>query len=160
MPVLNNPRWELFAQNRAEGMSISQSYLLAGFATKDKMVAFANGARLLRNAHVRARLRELLDFRAETTIVTKESLAAELDQAAEQAALLDQPSVIVQAAMAKAKLFGLEAPSKSLNLNVYANFNGMTEDELQFELASMLNEVRGAAGKQPVALPSPEEKKH
>ena len=35
-----------------------------------------------------------------------------------------------------------------------------TEDELGFELASMINEVRGAAGKQPVPLPAPEKPKH
>jgi hypothetical protein len=56
--VLSNPRWELFCQNRAEGMSISKAYILAGFATKDKDVAFAAGSRLLRNVTVLARLRQ------------------------------------------------------------------------------------------------------
>lgn len=160
MPTLKNPRWEMFVQNRAEGMSIAKSYKLAGYKCEDTQTAFSAGSRLLRNVLVRSRLIELIEKRAETTVVTRETLAAEIDQAAEIAAGLDQPSVVVQAAMAKAKLYGLEAPSRSVNLNISGTFNALTEDELHFELASMLNEVRAAAGKAPVALPAPEKPKH
>jgi hypothetical protein len=61
-------------------MSISKSYILAGFATTDKNVAFAAGSRLLRNVTVIARLRQLIDQRAERTVVTRETLAAQIDR--------------------------------------------------------------------------------
>ena len=53
--------------------------------------------------------------------------------------------------------------TKTLNVSLSGSFNGLTEDELGFELASMINEVRGAAGKSPVPLPAPKsesKKKH
>lgn len=160
MPNSISPQQELFLRNRAEGMAISEAYIRAGYKSTSKESAFTCGSRMLRKAHIRARLRQLIDEAAESVVVTKESIAMEMDQAAEQATLLDQPSVRLAAAQAKAKLFGLEAPSKSLH--IVANFNGATDEELAFEIASMLNEVRAAAGKPPaVALPAPkDEAKH
>lgn len=160
MPNAISPQQELFLRNRAEGMAISDAYIRAGYKVKSREVAFTNGSRMLRKAHIRQILRSFIDDAAEKTVVTRESLAAEIDQAAEQAADLDQPSVRVQAAMAKAKLYGLEAPSRSVNLNISGTFNQLTDDELSFEVASMINEARGAAGKAPVPLPAPVEKKH
>jgi hypothetical protein len=162
MPSLKNPRWELFLRNRAEGMAISKAYMLAGFNVANKQVAFSAGSRLLRNVHIQARLRELIDERAEKVVVTRESLAAEIDDAAEQASELDQPSVRIQAAMAKAKLFGLEAPSKNVNVNLSGTFNQMTDDELRYELASLVNAVRAATDKPLLELPGPkkDEAKH
>jgi hypothetical protein len=155
MPALKNPRHELFVRNRAEGMPASKAYIAAGFQPKTPEAAWAAASRLLRDGKVRARLRELIDELAETVVVTRESLAMELDAAAEQAAELDQPSARIQAAMAKAKLFGLAAPSKQLNVNLAGSFSQMTDDELHFELASMFNEVRAAAGEPPIPLPPP-----
>jgi hypothetical protein len=56
--------------------------------------------------------------------------------------------------MAKAKLFGLEAPSKNVNVNLSGTFNQMTDDELRYELASLVNAVRAAKGQPLVALPA------
>ena len=160
MPTLKNPRWELFVVNRSEGMPIGRSYMAAGFKVKDVEVAYVCGSRLLRNALVKARLRELIEIRAETIIVTRETIAAEIDQAVELAHQLGQPAAAIAGGQAKARLYGVEAPSRSVNLNISGSFNALTEDELGFELASMINEVRAAAGKVPVALPAPVEKKH
>jgi hypothetical protein len=154
MPALKNPRWEIFVQGRAEGMAISDAYILAGFKVKSREVAFAAGARLLRNVPVKARLRELIDLRAETVVVTKESIAAELDAAAEQAALLDQPSARIAAATAKAKLFGVEAPTRNLNVNLSGTFSQLTDDEMRYEVASMVNELRSVKGQPPIPLPA------
>ena len=148
-------------RNRAEGMPASKAYIAAGFQPKTPQAAWAAASRLLRDGRVRARLRELIDELAETVVVTRESVAMELDAAAEQAAEFNQPSARIQAAMAKAKLFGLAAPSKQLNVNLAGSFSQMTDEELQFELVSMLNEVQAAAGKPPIPLPAPpKEKKH
>jgi hypothetical protein len=102
-----------------------------------------------------ARLRELKEALAEKLMVTRETLAAEFDQAIELAHQLGQPSAAIAGIQAKAKLFGLEAPSKSVNVNLSSTFNALTDEELQFELASMFNEVRVAAGKPPIPLPAP-----
>jgi hypothetical protein len=100
-----------------------------------------------------ARLRELIEIRAERTVVTRETLAAEIDQATERASDLDQPATVIAGAMAKAKLYGLEAPSKNVQMNINATFNQMTDEELRFELASLVNAVRAARGQPLVALP-------
>jgi hypothetical protein len=153
MPVLDNPRWELLCRYRAEGYMIAESYHLAGYKQTTTASAISMGSAILRKPPVKKRLRELLDENAENRITTRESVAAELDAAAEQATALDQPSVRVAAATQKAKLFGLEAPKTNLNLNY--TFGSLTDDELTYELVSMLNEIRQAEGKQPIALPAP-----
>jgi hypothetical protein len=96
---------------------------------------------------------------AETMMVTRESLAAELDDAAHQASELGQSSARVSALQAKAKLFGLEAPTRNLNVNLSGTFNQLTDDELRFEVASMINEARAIKGQPPIALPAKREEK-
>jgi hypothetical protein len=159
MPTLKNQRWEAFAQNRAAGMPAYKAYLEAGYKVS-AAIAFTSGSRMARNVQIQIRVREIAETLAESMHVTRETLAAELDDAAAQAAELGQTSARVSALQTKARLFGLEAPTRSINLNVTGTFNQLTEDELGFELASMINEVRGAAGKAPVPLPAPVEKKH
>lgn len=158
MPTIS-PLQEFFLRNRSEGMAISDAYIYAGYKVKSREVAFSAGSRMLRKVHIQRRLRQLIDERAETIVVTKESIAAELDAASEQAALLDQPSARIAAATAKAKLFGVEAPSKNINLNLSATFNQLTDDELRFEVASMINEARAVKGQPPIALPAKREEK-
>lgn len=159
LPALKNPMWEAFVQNRAEGMPIGKAYMHAGYKVKDINVAFVNGSRLLRNATVKNRYRELIEALAETMMVTRESLAAELDDAAHQAAELGQSSARVSALATKAKLFGLEAPNRNLNVNLNGTFNQLTDDELRFEVASMVNELRAVKGQQPIPLPVKKEEK-
>ncbi|MER9912813.1 terminase small subunit [Mesorhizobium sp. M0050] len=138
-------------------MPIGKAYMLSGYKVKDANVARANGSRLLRNASVRNRYRELVEALAETMVVTRESLASELDDAAAQAEELGQSSARVSALAAKAKLFGLEAPTRNLNVNLSGTFNQLTDDELRFEVASMINEARSVKGVPPIALPAKRE---
>lgn len=159
MPVLKNPRWEAFAQARATGLPAYKAYIDAGFKVT-QAAAFTNSWRLLRNAEVLNRVKELGEEIAERMTVTRESLALEYQQIAEAAFADGQYAAAKSAVEAKQSVLGLDATTKSLSVNVSATFNGHTDDELQFELASMLNEVRGAAGKQPVALPAPKEKQN
>ena len=58
MPVLKNPRHERFAQNLAKGMSATEAYKEAGYKSIGH-AAEANGARLMRNDKVKARIAEL-----------------------------------------------------------------------------------------------------
>jgi hypothetical protein len=153
MPALKNPRWEIFAQGVANGLPAYKAYLDAGFKSS-VAAASTDGPRLLRNAQVANRVRELLDHLAESMAVTRESLAAEINQGIVLAHQTDQPAAVISGAMAKAKLFGLEAPSRNLNVNLSGTFNQLTDDELRFEVASMVNELRAMKGQPPLALPA------
>ena len=93
-------------------------------------------------------------------MVTRESLCMEFDHVIALAHAERQPGAAASALAAKQKLMGFDPVSKSVSVNLSESFIDLTEDELGFELASMINEVRGAAGKAPVALPAPVEKKH
>lgn len=156
MPALKNPRWELFAQGKIEGLPGYKAYLRAGFKCTPEAAMTASSL-LLRKPEIRARMRELVDSLAETMVVTRETLAAELDDAATQAAELGQSSARVSALAAKAKLFGLEAPTRNLNVNLSGTFSQLTDDEMRYEVASMVNELRAVKGQPQIALPAKKE---
>jgi len=56
---MDNPRWEKFAQNIAKGISTGKAYSAAGYKATGN-VAETSGARLFRNAQVKARVTFLL----------------------------------------------------------------------------------------------------
>lgn len=104
MPILDNPRHERFARELATGKSATAAYLLAGYRG-DRTAA----ARLSTNVHIKTRIAEMQEKAVERTLVTVESIAAELDEARDLA-LSDKsynPSAAVAASMGKAKLYGL-----------------------------------------------------
>ena len=76
MPAFKNAKHELFAQALAKGMPAIQAYEAAGYKP-DRGAA----CRLSANVSVRARLDELLEKAAERTLVTIESVTAELEDA-------------------------------------------------------------------------------
>lgn len=150
------PTQEAFLRNRAAGMSICDAYMVAGFKVKTRASAHALGWKLLQKVHIKSRLRELVDEHIESVgAVTRETIAATLDAAIEQAANLDQPGVVIAGAMAKAKLFGLEAPRKVEANHTHNHISRMSQEELNFELAVLLNKARVAAGGQALPLPPP-----
>ena len=102
----------------------------------------------------------MADDLAQTMIVTRESLAAEYDQVIAGAHREKQYAAAASAIAAKQKLLGFDPAQRNLNVNLTGSFNGLTDDELAFEFASMINEARASAGKAPIALPAPKEKKH
>jgi phage terminase small subunit len=69
MPVLENPRHELFAEELATGKSASEAYALAGFRPSRK-----NASRLRANEDVTARVTELQAVAARSTAITIETL--------------------------------------------------------------------------------------
>ena len=151
---LDNPRWEKFAQLRASGLPAYQAYREAGYKCSEKD-AFSASSVLSRNVKVLARIRELLAELAERMSVTRESIAAEIDQGIQLAHQERQPAAVISGAMAKAKLYGLTETPKSgggnTNINMYPQ---MTDEELRYELASMINEVRAANAMPLIALPA------
>ena len=73
MPVLKNPRNELFAQEVAKGIVLEEAYAKAGYSASAK-----NAQRLRKNEGVSARIEEILSAAAEKAGVTIGMVAAEL----------------------------------------------------------------------------------
>jgi len=73
MPILSNPKHELFAQELAKGSPASQAYVSAGYSKND-----GNASRLNGNEKVRARVDELLTASAEKAGVTISRIVNEL----------------------------------------------------------------------------------
>lgn len=101
---LKNTRHEKYAQARAKGKSVDDSYIAAGFSANR-----GNAARLNANESVRDRVRELQTRVAEKVIVTAADIAAQLDEDRTFARKLKQASAAVSASMGKAKVLGLIA---------------------------------------------------
>jgi hypothetical protein len=100
---LRNPRHERFAQLLFEGLPASRAFEQAGYAPND-----GNAIRLKGNEKVQARLRELQAQAAAKTEVTLQTILADLVDAAAVAKDRGQGQALVSAAMAKAKLLGLD----------------------------------------------------
>lgn len=91
MPILDNPRHELFAQAVAcEGLNAREAYQKAGYSANDN-ASRVNGAKLLLNIAVAARIRELQEqssnravaavaFERYVRIEKLEKMAKELEQ--------------------------------------------------------------------------------
>ena len=121
MPVLENSRWERFAQNLFQGKSANAAYAEAGYRPHD-----GNCIRLRGNERIKARLIELQEAVAESSQVTVASLLRELEHARKRADSLDQLAASVKAIEAKAKVSGLLTQKIELNSNTN---NGMTCDD-------------------------------
>ena len=61
MPALKNVRHEAFCLHYAKTGNATESYKKAGYTTEKESVIYSNANRLLKNAKVQARLRELSD---------------------------------------------------------------------------------------------------
>jgi phage terminase small subunit len=107
MPTLQNSRHELFAQEVAEGRSQREAYLTAGYITKSDGATDANASRLLSNAKVANRIREIQTEAARSTEVTVSSLIAEAERARALAEGKGQANAMVGAITLKARLAGL-----------------------------------------------------
>ncbi|WP_175499022.1 terminase small subunit [Phyllobacterium sp. CL33Tsu] len=100
-------RQESFCRGLTEGLSQYEAYQKAGYRSKGRNATDAHAARLVRNGKVKNRLNELKSEAAKQTVVTAQSIAAELDIAFRLALDNRQAAACVAASMGKAKLFGL-----------------------------------------------------
>jgi terminase small subunit-like protein len=103
MAPLRNQRHERFCLALAEGHSIAESYALAGYSKNT-----GNASRLNANESIQARVAELQAQAAAKTEITLETILADLVDAAAVAKSKGQGQALVSAAMAKAKLLGLD----------------------------------------------------
>ena len=102
MPILENGRWELFAQALAKGESATKAYESAGYRGSR-----SNAARLRANEHIAARILEIQGAGAKSAEITVASLLDELEHARQRADSLGQLSASVRAISEKARLAGL-----------------------------------------------------
>jgi hypothetical protein len=126
MPVLENQRWEIFAQRLAEGRSASESYILAGFRANR-----GNAARLRANESVNRRVRELQEVSAKSCEISLESVCKELDEAIAVARTKGQAAPLVNAASLRARLGGLLVDKAQIEVtNINATSMNASPDEI------------------------------
>ena len=102
MPILENQRHELFAQEIAKGKSASEAYKIAGYRPSRK-----NAGRLKTKEDINARVSELQGVAARSTEITIKFICRELDEANAVAKERGQASAMVSASALRAKLAGL-----------------------------------------------------
>ena len=136
MPVLDNPRWELFAQELAKGKTGDESYVLAGYRqNKD------NASRLKANESILARIKEIQARGALRAEVTVASVLNELEEARQLAMSISQPAAATAAAMGKAKVKGLIVERKEVGAP--GDFDRMSDDELRNWIARETSALGG-----------------
>jgi len=116
MPVLDNPRYELFAQELAKGKTADEAYVLAGYRENR-----GNASTLKANQIISDRVLELQGAVIAHTEFTIESLLREADRVQQLATNNGQYSAAIAALTAKAKLAGLwvdKAENTNTNQNV------------------------------------------
>lgn len=111
MPVLDNPKHEIFAQLLAKGKPQAEAYETAGYEPDPTGGA---PSRLSGDVRVQERVKELQEKAARRVEVTVENLADELEEARSLALGNKQAGAAVQATMGKAKLFGLGSETRKL----------------------------------------------
>jgi hypothetical protein len=112
VPILTNPKHELFAQALAKGENATKAYQSAGFKGSR-----ANASRLKANSNVAARVLELSVAGAKSAEVSVASLLAELEDARAKATSLNQLSAAVRATSEKAKISGLMTQKIEVEVN-------------------------------------------
>lgn len=136
MPILANPRWELFAQELAKGKTGDESYVLAGYKqNKD------NASRLKANESILARIKEIQARGALRAEVTVASVLNELEEARQLAMSIQQPAAATAAVMGKAKVKGLIVERKEVGAP--GDFDRMSDDELRNWIARETSALGG-----------------
>ena len=124
MPVLDNPKWELAAQEVAKGKTQLKAIEAAGYAPHD-----SNASRLIGNDRVKLRIRELQEQAAMVTVITLQGQIEKLERLLAQAEQLKQVSAGVAAIDKQNELAGLKIQRvESKRVDEFAN---MSDEELR-----------------------------
>ena len=124
MPVLDNPKWELAAQEVAKGKTQLEAIQTAGYAPHD-----SNASRLIGNDKVKSRIRELQEQAAMSISITLEGQIAKLEDLLNRAKELKQISAGVAAIDKQNELMGFKiqrVESKRVD-----EFENMSDEELR-----------------------------
>jgi hypothetical protein len=124
MPVLDNPKWELAAQEVAKGKTQIGAIEAAGYAPHD-----SNAARLIGNDRVKLRIRELQEQAAMSVKITLEGQLAKLQELLEQAAQVKQYASAIAAVREQNELAGLRV--QRTELKTVDQFDAMSDEELR-----------------------------
>jgi nitroreductase len=124
MSVLDNPKWELAAQEVAKGRTQLKAIEAAGYAPHD-----SNAARLIGNDRVKLRIRELQEQAAMSVKITLEGQLAKLQEVLEQSTTLKQCSAAIAAIREQNELAGLRV--QKIEHKAVDQFDSMTDDELR-----------------------------
>jgi hypothetical protein len=124
MPVLDNPKWELAAQEVAKGKTQLEAIEAAGYAPHD-----SNAARLIGNDRVKLRIRELQEQAAMSVKITLEGQLAKLQEVLEQSTTVKQYSAAIAAIREQNELAGLRV--QKIEHKAVDQFDSMTDDELR-----------------------------
>jgi len=134
MNPLRNSKHERFAQELAEGNSISEAYKVAGYKPNR-----SHASRLVAKGNIKGRVAELQDAAAAETQVTVESLINEAADIQRRATKARQYSAAIAALIAKSKLAGRwmeRAEQRNTNVNYIVSDQPMTEEEWVAEHAT------------------------
>ena len=124
MPVLDNPKWELAAQEVAKGRTQLAAIKSTGYAPHD-----FNAARLIGNDRVKSRIRELQEQAAMSVNITLQGQIEKLESLLEQAMLLKQISAGVAAVDKQNELAGLKIQRSEVKR--VDDFAHMSDEELR-----------------------------
>ena len=98
-----NVKQELFAQGIAKGLPQLRAYVEAGYKPSE-----AGACRLASHVKVSARIAELQARAADKAVVTIDTINEKLVESYAMARSMEQAAAMTQAAMAQAKIFGLD----------------------------------------------------
>jgi phage terminase small subunit len=120
MSILENPKWELFAQALAKGETADQAYVTAGYKENR-----GNAARLKAKQNILNRVAEILEKAAVRTEITVQSLTEMYLDDRRMARALGQMGVSKGAADSIAKLHGLMIDRAELkHVDEFENMDG------------------------------------
>jgi hypothetical protein len=141
MPLLDNPKHEIYAQELAKGTTATRAYVRAGYRESRPAAS-----RLSTNVNIQGRVAELQAVTAERAEITIESLLREAEKIWLAAMASGQCSAAVSALILKAKLAGLWGKKRD-------NTNKNSARELtDGEIATRLAELRGDRNVDPNSL--------
>lgn len=123
MPALKNPKHERFAQARADGGTIDESYVIAGYS-KNR----GNAARLNANEDILTRVREILEARRMKSDITVETMTKRFNEAVDNADERGADAAVMAGLNTLAKMHGLITEKHKVE-----NVETMEEDDVAAE---------------------------
>ena len=129
MPVLKNPKYEIFAQEVAKGVAIDEAYQAAGYSKHAQ-----NAARLMKNESVRSRIDEIMSFAAQIATV-------------EVAQVLDELAKIAFSDVRKAVKWGagIVVPDEGGKMQVVNGVSLIASHEIDDRTAAAISEISQTA---------------
>lgn len=103
MPILENSRHEIFAQELAKGATADEAYQLAGYSENR-----GNATRLKANESVLKRVAELKEAAAVRARKSMDDILEQLDDDRQFAREMEAPSAAIRATMGQAKILGYD----------------------------------------------------